>query len=133
VAEAERFPLAHVGEVDQVRDLADLGEQVLLAPGLEKGLELDGHVEVVLDRVLSAPGDEDDVVDARRHRFFHAVLDDRLVDERQHFLRLRLGGGQEPGTQARRREDRFTNRFAHRSLSIATASYLRNTTLRYRI
>ena len=69
VAEAERLSLADIGEVDQVRDVADLGEQVLLPSRFEERLELDRHVEVILDRVLAAPGDEDDVVDARGHSF----------------------------------------------------------------
>ena len=34
-----------------------------------------------------------DVVDARQHRFLHAVLDHRLVDDRQHLLRLAFVAG----------------------------------------
>ena len=118
VAEAERLALADVGEVDQVRDLADLGELLALAARLEKRLELDRDVEVILDRVLAAAGDEDDVVDAGGDRFLDAVLDDRLVDERQHLLRLRLGGRQEPGAEAGGGEDGFADDWsprAHRS------------------
>ena len=63
VAETERFALAHVREVDQVGDLADLRDLIPLAPGLEKRLELDRHIEVILDGVLAASGDQDDVVD----------------------------------------------------------------------
>ena len=33
------------------------------------------------------------------HRLLHHVLDGRLVDDRQHLLRLRLGGGEEAGAQ----------------------------------
>ena len=109
VAEAERLALPDVGEVDHVRDLADLGELLALAARLEERLELDRHVEVILDGVLAAAGDEDDVVDAGRDRFFDAVLDDRLVDERQHFLRLRLGGGKEAGAEAGGGEDGFAD------------------------
>ena len=68
VAEAERLALADVREVDQVRDLADLGELFALAARLEKRLELDRHVEVILDGVLAAAGHQDDVVDAGRRR-----------------------------------------------------------------
>jgi hypothetical protein len=93
VAEAERLPLADVRDVDQVRDLADLLELLRLAAGLEKRLEFDRHVEVILDGVLAAPSDEDDVVDPGRDRLLDAVLNDRLVDQRQHLFRLRLGGG----------------------------------------
>ncbi len=112
MAEAERLALADVGEVDQVGDLANLLEQLVLAARLEEGLELDGDVEVIFDGVLAASGDEDDVVDARRHRLLDAVLDDRLVDERQHLLGLRLGGGQEPGAETGGGKHGFAN--AHR-------------------
>ena len=86
----------------------------MLAARLEEGLELDGDVEVILDRVLAAAGDEDDVVDAGRDRLLDAVLDDRLVDERQHLLRLRLGGGQEAGAEAGGGEHGFAD---HRAAS----------------
>jgi hypothetical protein len=48
---------------------------------------------VILDGVLAASGDDDDVRDAGVDGFLDAVLNGRLVDERQHFLRLRLGCG----------------------------------------
>ncbi len=38
--------------------------------------------------------------EARGDRLLDHVLDDRLVDERQHLLRLRLGGGQEARAEA---------------------------------
>ena len=47
------------------------------------------------------------------HRLLDAVLDDRLVDQRQHLLGLRLGRGQEAGAPAGGREDGFTD--AHRT------------------
>jgi hypothetical protein len=102
-------PWRTVREVDHVGDLADLLELLALAARLEKRLELHRHVEVILDRVLAAAGDQQDVVDAGRDRFFDAVLDDRLVHERQHFLGLRLGGGEESGAETRGREDSFSD------------------------
>ena len=41
--------------------------------------------------------------------FLDAVLNDRLVDERQHLFRLRLGGGKKAGAEAGGREDDFAN------------------------
>ena len=46
-------------------------------------------------------------------RLFDRVLDDRLVDQRQHLLGLRLGGGKEAGAPAGGGEDGFSN--AHRT------------------
>ena len=55
---------------------------------------------MILDRVLATAGHEDDVVDAGTNRFLDAVLDDRLVDERQHFLWLRFRRGKESRTES---------------------------------
>ena len=90
------------------------GEQFRLAARFEKGLELDRDVEVILDRVLAPAGHEDDVRDAGGHRLLDAVLNDRLVDERQHLFRLRLGGRKEASAETRSREHRFANRAVSR-------------------
>lgn len=57
-------------------------------------------------------GDEDHFGDAGRHGFFNGVLDQRLVDDRQHFLRARLGGREEPGAKTGYWKYRFCN-FQH--------------------
>ena len=49
----------------------------------------------------------------RGHGLFHAVLNDRLVDQRQHFLRLSFGGGQETRAQAGGGENGFANFHLH--------------------
>ena len=105
VPEAERGLLPDVGDRDQVRDLAHLAEQVVFAPLLEHPLELEGSVEVVLDRVLAAAGDDDDPLDPGGAGLLDDVLDQRPVDQRQHLLGLRLGGRQESGAEARGGED----------------------------
>ena len=110
VAETERLALPDVSEVDHVGDLADLGELLALAARLEERLELDRDVEMILDRVLAATGDEDDVADAGFDGFFDAVLDDRFVDEGQHFFRLCLRRRKETGAETGGREDGFADR-----------------------
>ena len=109
VAQTERLALSDVREVDHVRDLADLLELLFLAARFEKAFELDRDVEVILDRVLAAAGDQEDVVDARRDRFLDAVLDDRLVHQRQHFLGLRFGGREETRAESGGGEDSFSD------------------------
>ena len=76
---------------------------------------------MILDRVLAAAGDEDDVVDARGDRFFDAVLDDRLVDERQHLLGLRFGGWKKPGAEAGGREDGLADGVVHAGIVASVA------------
>ena len=113
VAEPEGLALAHVGKVDEIRNLANLRQELRLAARLEKGLELDRDVEVILDRVLSPPGHEDDVRHAGGHGFLDAVLNDRLVDQRQHLFGLRFGGRKKASTQTCSGEDGFANRVSH--------------------
>ena len=66
---------------------------------------------MVLDDVLAAAGDEDELLDARFHRLFDRVLDDGLVHDGQHFLRHRLGCGQETRAHAGDRQDGFADGF----------------------
>jgi hypothetical protein len=54
---------------------------------------------MVLDHLLVAAGDEDEMLDPRLAGLVHDVLDHRAVDDGQHFLRDRLGGGEEAGAE----------------------------------
>ena len=49
-------------------------------------------------------------------RLLDAVLNDGLVHQRQHFLGLRLGGGQEARAQSCRRKNRLANFLLHECL-----------------
>ncbi len=79
--------------------------------------QLDVGVEVILDRALRAAGDEDQFAGARGERLFRGVLDQRLVDDRQHFLRARLGRRQEPRAAPGHRKNRRSDllRLGHRA------------------
>ena len=66
---------------------------------------------MVLDHAFVSPGDEDEMLDAGLARFVDHVLDQRPVDDRQHFLRHGLGGRQEAGAETGDRENGFANRF----------------------
>jgi hypothetical protein len=74
-------------------------EFLVVALLLEGLLELRDVVEVVLERVLVAPGDHEHVGEARVDGLFHDVLDRRLVDDGEHLLRHRLGRGEEARAQ----------------------------------
>src|SRR5436190_4482542 len=118
MAEAERLGLTDVDAAHAFgKDRAHLREQGILAFALELGLELVGLVEMVLDRALVAAGDEDHVGDAGSGRLFHRVLNERLVDDRHHLLRARLGDGQEAAAEPGYGEDRFFQLRHQRSLS----------------
>jgi hypothetical protein len=55
-------------------------------------VQLEAVVEVILYRALAAACDDDDVLDPRRNRLFHTILDDGLVHQRQHLFGNHLGG-----------------------------------------
>ena len=107
--EAQLLLLTDVGHLGEVADVADLPEHVDVALLLEQVLELVRQVEVVLDRPLLAGRDDDDLLDPGGDRLLDRVLDDRLVDEREHLLRLRLRGRQEAGAPSGGGEDGFAN------------------------
>ena len=97
-----------LADVDAARirrhDAAHGGEQVALALRLELLLELVIGVEVVLDRSLRIAGDEHQLLRPSRERFLGRVLDQRLVDDRQHLLGAGLGRRKEAGATAGHRE-----------------------------
>ena len=82
---------------------------LLVAARGQRGVELEHPVEMILDHALVASGDEDEMLDARFLGLVDHVLDQRLVDDGQHFLRHRLGGGQDAGAETGDREDGFTD------------------------
>ena len=101
VAEPERQLLA--GEARGARTGQIAGERLEIgaAPALGQGvLKLELAVEVILDDRLVAAGDEDEVFDTGFAGLVDHMLDQRPVDHRQHFLRHRLGGGEEAGAEA---------------------------------
>jgi hypothetical protein len=64
---------------------------------------------VVLDAALVPAGDEDHLGDAGGSGLFHSILNQRTVDDRQHFFRLGLGGRKEAGSQSGDRKNSFAN------------------------
>ena len=72
---------ARSGSWPASRQLADLPQLVELALGLQQRLELQGPVEVVLDRALATAGDDEDVGQAGAHRLLDHELDRGRVDD----------------------------------------------------
>ena len=110
MAEAERRLLA--GEADGAGFRQGLRQQLQFRrlAALDQGhFELELAVEMVLDDALVAAGDEDEMLDAGLARLVDHVLDQRPVDDRQHFLRHGLGGGQEAGSEAGDGKDGFAD------------------------
>ena len=77
-----------------------LTQELRLAAALEIFFQLDGSVEMVLDRAFAPPGDDDNVFDSGSDRFFYRILNQGFVNERQHFFGRRFRRGEEASTKA---------------------------------
>src|SRR5690606_29053110 len=62
------------------------------------------EVEMLLEQLLVAAGDENEFLDPRVARFFPGVLDEGAVVDRQHLLGQDLGRGQEARAKSRHGE-----------------------------
>ena len=68
---------------------------------------------MILNRVLAAARDDDDVIDTGGHGLLDHILNNGFVHQSQHLLGLRLGGGEESGPQTGGGENCFAD---HESL-----------------
>ncbi len=76
--------------------LAALGERVV---------ELELDIEMIFDDALVAAGDENEMLYSRLACLVYDILDNRPVDDRQHFLGNGLGCGKKARTEPRDREN----------------------------
>jgi hypothetical protein len=72
-------------------------------------VELEHPVEMILDHTLVPAGDEHKVLDPGLTRFVDDILDQRPVDDGEHFLRHGLGRGEDAGAEAGDREHSFAD------------------------
>ena len=68
-------------------------------------LRYDPKLEMVLDRALAGPRDEQESLHARAGQFLDHVLDHGFPPHRQHFLGLGLGRGQQARARSRHGDD----------------------------
>ena len=102
------FPGIDVPYVSAIVDLDGggtvKGNLINVEPDPEK-IEFGMPVEMVFEHRFGWVADQDDLVQARRQRLLDAVLDDRLVEDRQELLRKDGGCRQDPGPETRGRKD----------------------------
>ena len=110
VAKAEGHGLAQSDAGDSGRkNFPHLLELFQLVPGLQLALQLRCVVVMIFDRALGAAGDEDQLGDAGGDGLLGSVLDQRLVDDRQHLLGGDLGRRQETRAQPRHGKNRLAD------------------------
>jgi hypothetical protein len=84
-----------------------------LAASAKGVLELVRNVEVVLDGRLLATVHDDDVRESGAHRLLDDELEGRDVDDGEHLLRHRLGGGQKARPEAGGGDDELADLLEH--------------------
>ncbi len=110
MSKAQGLRLAHVNALHVVGFDASHHFQQLLLTRLFKGyLQLESHVKVVFNRALVATRHEDHFSYAGGICFFDGVLNQGFVDNRQHFLRLGLGGRKKTRAKTSHWKDRFVD------------------------
>ncbi len=87
---------------------------------LQRVLELVGHVEMVFDHALVAPGHEDEVLDACLAGLVDDVLQHGPVDDRQHLLRHGFRRRQKAGAESGDRENCLADASRHGNLELSS-------------
>lgn len=113
MAQPQRFGLADITEVRQVRNMPDLVKDLPLAAALEIFFEFERAVEVIFDRTFSSSGNDDDVFDAGCDGLLHDVLNQRLVDQREHLFGRGFGSGEKACAQSSSGNNGLTYIHAH--------------------
>ncbi len=112
MAKAERFGLANVDAVDVDRQhAAQLFQHTQFALGFQFDLKLIRFIEMIGDGTFAASNNENQVGDTRRGSFFRRILNQRLIDDRQHFLGIGLGCRQKAGAETGGGKNSFRDAF----------------------
>ena len=74
-------------------------------------LKLKRDVEMILNDTFATTSDKNHLLNTRLAGFIHRILDERAVDNRQHFFGNGFGRGQETRSQTSNRKNSFSNGF----------------------
>ena len=88
---------------------ASVSAMRVLAVAAQRHVDLEGVVEMILDRRLHAAGDDDDVLDAGVERLADDVVEHRAIDDGEQFLGDALGGRKHAGAETGGRNDGLAN------------------------
>jgi hypothetical protein len=74
--------LTDIEDLDHFRYLPHLGEFGILPLAVENGLQLEGYIEVILERSFSPAGYKEYLFDTRSDSLLHDIVNQWLVDKR---------------------------------------------------
>ena len=113
--QTQSLRLADIQAGNMVRqDVLNVREQLVFVAQRQFGFQFVGFIEMVFDAAFAAAGHKNDFGAACFHGFFHCVLNQGLIDNRQHFFGIGLGGGQKTRAHAGNGEYGFADfRVAH--------------------
>src|ERR1700690_786265 len=92
---------------------------------LEKMLKLRRGIKMIFNRIFSPASDDNYIFNPGSNALLDGILNQRFIDHRQHFFRLRFGSGQKAGSQTRSRQNslaNFSDRWTHVSPAIFSAT-----------
>src|SRR5690625_2207044 len=124
MTQTQRSRLAGINAVHMIGyDIADALEQLGFVLGLEISLELGGAIEMVFDGTLVAAGDKNQLGDARCDGLLDRILNQGLVNDREHFFGHCLGSRQKTRTKAGDWKNSFANRLHKFKFSILISGF----------
>ncbi|MNM77422.1 hypothetical protein D3C81_892740 [compost metagenome] len=103
------FYLTGVRERACLHQLPSAQQELLFFGTANLMFQLVADVEVVFQGALATTGNDRHMLKTRIPRFLYAVLDQRFIHNRQHFLGHGLCGGQKAGAVASCGEKAFTD------------------------
>ena len=110
MAQAQGFGLANVNAVNaRRRNAADHRQELVFVLRFELTFQFIGFIEVIFNGPLASTRDKDHVGNACGCGLFHGVLNQRFIDDRQHFFGACLGRGKKTRAQASDRKDGFAD------------------------
>ena len=102
-------------------------QRLLLAAQFQSPFQIIVIVEVIFQSALAAAGHKNELFDASGARFIHSMLNERAIDQGQHFLGHRLGCRQKACAKTSDGEYGFTNTLLHSRLSFFTKHWAART------
>jgi hypothetical protein len=104
---ATRERLTDIGDIREMRDSLHQGEFFDLSLLDERLFEFERRIEMILDRLLTTTRHDHDISDACGNSLFDEILDDWLIDDREHFFGLGFCSRQKAGPKTRCWYDTF--------------------------